>query len=479
MIKNLRLFYNCFILLIVATSSVFNATAQNGVVRDTINVISYNVLDFGGPCQCQGDGFSASPACLYPYLKSIVAFSNPDILGMVKMQSIKLSASDQNDLSPPGFADTVINHCFNAVYPGRYGHSTFSDKALSGSTTILFFDSTKFKFESMFTLGIDVEDFNLFKLAYKKDPNLSTTHDTTYLYIVLNHTQSGNAPCPVRDGQDSMVLNALKKHFYHLPNIIDMGDFNLHYSSEAGYQYLVNNGDSSFIFSDPPFYPDKLLKYQIDWDQNPSVSANYLSTSTRVSGSLPNSCGTSGGAKDWFDHILLSPWIINDSNYISYIPNSFNTIGNNGKRIGISVNDTVTNGKNLAAPYPVLNALYQFSNKYPVMCKLGLAYNNNGNGLPDPTIPTMTGLNNIQNIQSTIKISTLVTNQLWVDFPDQLIGKTIHVSCTDLLGRTISQVMTQVTGNRFVQSINSMPSGIYVLQIEEGMNRFCYRFIKE
>ena len=72
-----------------------------------------------------------------------------------------------------------------------------------------------------------------------------------------------------------------------------------------------------------------------------------------------------GGAKDWYDHIFL---VFMDRatmrTTISYIPHSYTTLGNDGHRLGISVNDAPTN---TAVPANVANALYLMSDKYPVM----------------------------------------------------------------------------------------------------------------
>ena len=74
-------------LLIVLTSLMpytKNCFSQN----DTLRVIAYNVLHYGDGCQ-------GTNGYLHSKLKTIVQYANPDILGLVKMQVIKLSASDE------------------------------------------------------------------------------------------------------------------------------------------------------------------------------------------------------------------------------------------------------------------------------------------------------------------------------------------------------------------------------------------------
>ena len=134
---------------------------------------------------------------------------------------------------------------------------------------------------------------------------------------------------------------------------------------------------------DPPYYPDKILTYPGNWDVTPYLVSPFLTTSTRLSASIPNTCGTSGGAKGWYDHIFIAPWLISGKNYIKYISSSYKTIGNDANRMGVDINST-SPVINTSAPANVINALFQFSNKYPVMLKLQVTANRNAISPADP-----------------------------------------------------------------------------------------------
>jgi len=200
--------------------------------------------------------------------------------------------------------------------------------------------------------------------------------------VVVNHTQSGNSSTD-RDMQVSTYMADLRSKFAYFPNLINMGDFNTASSDEAGYQSVITSTDPTKQMSDPPFYPDKTVKYPAEWEDNSSAYAAELTTTTRALATVPNSCGTSGGAKSWYDHIFISPWLVKGLNYISYIPNSYTTIGNDGKRIGVDINSTSPQA-NTSAPAAVVNALWQFSNKYPVSIKLLIKANRNAHSIADP-----------------------------------------------------------------------------------------------
>lgn len=336
---------------------------------DTLKVMAYNVLNYGDLCQ-------GSLSTLNGYFKTIIQYAQPDLLSCEKMTSFPIQSTGQVNL-----AGVITDSVLNADFPGRYAYATPTD-ASGGGMSVLFYNKQKLTFVKKETLYQYITDFDLYKLYYN-DPNLAITHDTTYLYLVVNHTQSGT-PSTTRDLQVSTYMTTLRAKFGYFPNLINMGDFNTANSYEAGYQSVITSSDTGKRMYDPPFYPDQTVTYPAQWENNSSGYAAELTTSTRALATLPNTCGTSGGAKSWYDHIFISPWLVKGSNYVSYIANSYTTIGNDGKRIGVDINSN-TPQVNSSAPAAVINALWQFSNKYPVSIKLLVKANRNAYSIADPT----------------------------------------------------------------------------------------------
>jgi hypothetical protein len=318
--------------------------------------MSYNVLKYGNDCQ-------GSVEKLHNYLQTIVRYANPDVIGLVKVAAIKSAPGDKHGEAPAGFADIIRDKALNSAFPGRFAVAPYTNKANGNNINLLFYNQQKLGYAGMQTLVSNETDFNLFKLYVKSS---TTAKDTAFLYVILNHTESGDKSSD-RDIQMLAVMNALHNRFTQLPNVIDMGDFNLRNTSEPGYQALTN-GTGTFHFSDPPFNPDHRLKYPADWESNPDPYAAYLTTSTRKKDGEPNDCGTSGGAKFWFDHILLSPTLVSGTGGLKYQAGSYHTIGNDGARTGLSVN--APKHPNNSVPPAVAEALFQFSNKYPVILEL-------------------------------------------------------------------------------------------------------------
>ncbi|KAI9437825.1 hypothetical protein F5148DRAFT_1294116 [Russula earlei] len=331
--------------------------------------MAYNILYYGDYCQ-------ASPATLDGYFKTIIQYAQPDLLSCEKIVAFNPTPGSTGNL-----ADEITNSVLNQAFPNQYAYATVTNASFGKAMSVLFYNKQKLTFVKTETLVANVSDFNLYKLYYN-DVNLSITRDTTFLYVVVNHTQSGS-PSTTRDQQVTLEMQALRTKFAYFPNLINMGDFNTASSFEAGYLSVISNIDSSTMMSDPPYNPDNKFQYPGNWDITPYLVAPYLTTTTRFSASIPNSCGTSGGAKSWFDHIFISPWLINNANYIQYLPNSYQTIGNDGNRLGVDINST-SPVANTSAPANVINALFQMSNKYPVSLKLIVKANRSANSFTDP-----------------------------------------------------------------------------------------------
>lgn len=343
--------------------------ANTIIKSDTLKVMAYNILNYGNGCQGTNTSLDA-------YFKTIIQYAAPDILSCEKMNSFNPIQGASGNL-----ADELLNNGLNAAFPNNYGYAAPTNVSNGSNMSILFYNKQKLTYVKTQTLVSYITDFDFYKFYYN-DVNLPITHDTTFLYFVINHTQSGSSST-TRDAQVSQTMTMLRNKFQYFPNLINMGDFNTSGSYEAGYQSIITSTDSTTVLYDPPYYPDKQLQYPGNWDVTPYIFANYLTTSTRLLATVPNTCGTSGGAKSWFDHIFISPWIVSGANYIQYISGSYQTIGNDGNRLGVDITST-SPSQNNAAPASVINALFQFSNKYPVMLKLLIKANRNAKSPSDP-----------------------------------------------------------------------------------------------
>lgn len=449
---------SCIICVVLLLNNGF-AWAQ----KDTLRVMAYNVLNYGEYPLCQG------PNSLYhAYMDTIVQYTNPDVISLEKMGSIKTGPSDFSYSAAISFGDSILAYALNAAFPGRYAYCPFTNTAASSDMSMLFYDQRKLGFCSIVCSYVNITDFNTYKLYYK-DPNLATTHDTTFIYFTVNHDQSGSSSDAVRGAQITGEMAQIKTHFKHLANHVNMGDFNTRSTLETCYQALVAPSDTNYRFYDPPFTPDNKFSYPANYDASPNTYTAYLTTSTRSSGTIPNSCGTSGGAKGWYDHIFISPWILNNTNYIKYIPNSYRTIGNDGHRLSVSVNSS-TPVVNTAAPASVLNSLFQMSNKYPVMVDLEVSYNTTGTGPDDPELAL--GLHEVQQPEEKIVVVNPVGDDINIYCAAGLIGTKVRIACFDMFGRLLLDENVLINSSQ-IRLPFTYSAGIYMIRISDA-NRVLY-----
>ena len=439
---------SCLLVLIMVSGLQLRA-------QDTLRVMTYNVIYYGGYPLCN----SAKPnSVLHGYFETVAQYANADIIGIVKAGAIKLSPTNNNYTAPLGFADSILNNALNVAYAGRYAYCPFTNTSAANNLSVLFYNQLKLGFVALTTSYANTTDFDTWKLYYK-DPNLSTTHDTTFLYVTLNHDISGSGSESSRGAQIVGEMQDIKTHFYHLANHINMGDFNTRNTTELCYQTLIAGADSNFNFYDPPFL-DGALNYPADWDSNPASFTKYLTTSTRASST--DNCDNGGGAKDWYDHIFISHWISNNSNYIQYIPHSYRTLGNDGARLGISVNDAPTNS---AVPANVANAIYGLSDKYPVMIDLLVSPNTTGISPSDPEIPT--GISTIAPSRAIIKYTNPVSSNLELSLDNLLLNKNLSIEVYTIYGQLVLS-QNVAPNSKFVSMPFNFASGVYVLKIAEA-----------
>ena len=220
-----KLAIKCVALLL--GSAIFNIYYAYGQA-DTLRVMAYNVLYYGNGCQKPNGNY-------HEYLKTIIGFANPDIISLEKMASIPVDAADKSGTAPLGFADSILRYALNAAYPLRYSYCPFTNNAKANNMSAVFYDQHKLGFVALAASYVNSTDYNTYKLYYK-DPNLSATHDTTFLYITPNHDKSGDEFEGVREMQITGAMNSIKQHFTHLANHINLGDFNVRSSEEVFYQ---------------------------------------------------------------------------------------------------------------------------------------------------------------------------------------------------------------------------------------------------
>ena len=411
-------------------SCMFMCSKSNGGTTDSLKIISYNVMNYG---------IGASKSCpglltfkQHEYLRTILKYDEPDILGLVKMTAIPSSFT----------SDTVIDKVLDSVCYHCYGHSDYTKISSYYKANMLYFKTDKIGYISTTYLYSDssIADINLHKLYYKA-ADLATTHDTQFINIILIHNLSGSGSSIQRNTEMTGVVSYLQKHFTSLDNFIFMGDFNTASIYEKTYQFLINPADTNFKFYDP-------INKTSDWANNPSDYAMFLTQSTRAT-SLPD-CGSSGAMTEVFDHVFPSGSLMYGTDSLKYVPGSYKVIGQDGNHVGLALTDKP---KNKIVPSAVLNALYNMSNHLPVEIKLAVS---------NPPV-----VNGIESKEISNSISTWMNSgklHITLKENDPLLNDKCSIILYDIHGNEIYSNSTFLKTSNSID-VSSISQGTYILNI--------------
>jgi hypothetical protein len=196
--------------------------------------------------------------------------------------------------------------------------------------------------------------------------------------------------------------------------------------------------NQAFRFYDPINKPG-------NWSNNSSFSGIH----TQSVSSTGNGCQASGGMDDRFDFILASQKIMQGTNNVSYISESYKALGQDGNHFNTSITAPPAN---TIVPADLLNALGNNSDHLPVVLKLKISTGPTGirNRFPDITNA---------NIQYSAEERYLDIHSR----KDQIV----KLSIVDLTGSVISIQQTSLSaGNNNIKlETKNLAKGIYLLNI--------------
>lgn len=320
----------------------FLLSAFIGNSQDQFRIMTYNVLNYGNAtsyCTSSNNNFAQKEQ----YLKEIVAYYKPDVMGF-------------NEVGSNSFVlNRILDTVFNSNVGWNYEMGAYSNTSGGYLINTLVFNADKFGLAKQHVLASEVRDIILFRLYYK-DENLAQSNDTAFLNVIVSHLKASNT-AEDRDRRELEVTTAMNKliSIYSSGNYLWMGDFNIYKSSEGAFQKLVNPTSSAYAFKDP-------LNKLGNWNNN----STYKSVHTQSTHSSNTGCAASGGLDDRFDMILMSSAVLNGSEHYSYINNSYKIPGNDGNHY----NSSITSGSNNSAPASMIQTLYSMSDHLPVYLEL-------------------------------------------------------------------------------------------------------------
>lgn len=331
---------------------------------DTIDIVSYNLLNFpDGRDDCSNNTVVPNRA---DTLKKILDYLQPDIFVACEIQT-------------EAGADSILTRSLNANGVNNFAQAAYNSNTGSSLQNSLYYNTNKLTLQSqniILTYPRLIDHYVL----YVNDPSLGTYFDTTFIEVYMCHLKAGSGSSDQSTRADQTEL--LMQYIANRPsdrNHFICGDLNVYNSFEAGYQNIVNG---IVGFDDPINEPG-------NWNNNSSF-AELHTQSTRTSYNYD--CGSKGGCDDRFDQILVSSNVMNGSDNLNYLNNSYRAVGNDGNHF----NSNYYSGSNTVYPSDLVKSLYYMSDHLPVELKAVVTYpTSNGLALyPNNTAVTCNGGNN-------------------------------------------------------------------------------------
>jgi len=266
-----------------------------------------------------------------PAFKTILTASQPDILGVVEMQS-------------QAGVNTLLDNVLNT-----YGKNYSSFSFINGpdSDGALFYDKDKFDTINQSIIPTSLRNVNIYNLRHKQTKVLFT--------VILVHLKASNTASDVVQRAAEVALirnytNALSDS----TNFVIMGDFNIYNSNEQAYIDLLSDQNTNDGNSIDPI-KDSLKT--VVW--NNSLNAKFHTQSPRI---RSFDGGATGGMDDRFDMILNSS-AASSIGGMQYILGSNKPYGNDGNHY----NDSINHLPNIAVSPEVSNALHYAADHIPII----------------------------------------------------------------------------------------------------------------
>lgn len=398
---------------------LFVITTTNTKAQDTLTVMSYNILNY-----------PISNATKADTLKPIIKAVMPDIFLVTELTSST-------------GATTILNDALNVDGVSYYQKATYQNGP--DTDNMLYYNSNKLTLKSQYEIPTVLRNISEYVL-FVDNGLLTPTSDTIFIHCYIAHLKASNTPADsIQRNQEAVTFkNYLDSKNQPIKNIFFGGDFNLYTSAEAAYNTILNGG--SVLLKDPINTPG-------EWHNN----YNFRHVHTQSTRTSPIGDGGSwGGMDDRFDFIVVGEDVMNGSNQITYVPNSYLAYGNDGNHFNKAINGTPTN---TAVPSNIADALYYMSDHLPIVLK---AYHNGDVGIKEPI--------NTENWNG-----YFYNNEF--KFTSNKIEKSLRFDLYDLVGRKVySQTLTN--SQTYSLSLSPFSNGLYFMKVNNGPSQKTYRIVR-
>jgi len=311
--------------------------------QDTLQVMQYNLLQYGnyfGDCTSSSNNVNTKNM----HLRTLTKYIQPDIFTV-------------NELSEnTSYHQMILDQVLNIDGETKYRKAVSFNFAESYLVNMLYYNSEKLALYSQDVVHAVVRDIDVYTLYYKAW-DLFQTHDTAFITCFVAHLKAGNSDYDAnrRGGMVASAMNYIRTH--DLPgNLLFMGDLNIYTSDEQAYINLTYTYSGIRYFYDP-------IAREGDWNNN----STFKDVHTQSTHANQVDCFSYGGMDDRFDWIMASESLLNGTEDVLLMTDTYEALGNDGQHFNKSINDPP---ENTSAPEEVIDALYGMSDHLPVLVKL-------------------------------------------------------------------------------------------------------------
>lgn len=393
-------------LILMAFWSLFSLTLLG---QNSLSIMYYNLLNYPGTTAGRADT-----------LRKIVQYSQPDLFVV-------------NELTSEEGAEMILENSLNAWGNLEYSRAAFTDGY--DSDNMLFFKHQKLALYSQYEIETELRLINEYVLY-----TLPILNDTVFLTVYSAHLKASEGSS--EENQRWEEVKAFKEHLlgkHDNRNIFFGGDLNIYNGREKAYTELLS-ADGMALF-DPLFMPG-------EWHNN----QNYAAIHTQSTRSTQFGGGASGGMDDRFDMIFVSEDVLNGSNRIQYIRDSYEAFGQDGFRFNLSMLDPA----HQSLPDSLVSALYYMSDHLPVMMRFDVL--ETASAIAESLRPT-----------SFIVEYYVYSGQLHLASTE----KAINFKIIDLMGKEVFQSKIDM-GNQSINLPSYLNGGIYLFYFQEQNSQKMY-----
>lgn len=356
-------------------------------------------------------------------------------------------------------ADRILNVAFESL-EDQYLRAPFiaSEVAIYDPLhQMVFYNSRKLQLVEHKAHLTEIRDINQFTF-YLKTTQL-VEEDTTFLEVFVCHLKSSNGN-ENRWKRKSMV-DTFFKAIEQLPadrHVVFAGDFNFYEAHiEPAYNKIIS--PNNWIKMKDP------IDAYGSWHANEDYSAIHTQ-STRISTQGFGTGGAGGGVDDRFDFIFLSKSLMGNDPYISFMENSYETIGNNGNCFKNRIDSPTCSG---FYPQKLRESLYYMSDHLPVALSLQI----NDGWIESININE----NKINKDFQYLPKGNLVQENLWVKTPSNQKELTF-VEMINSQGSMVYQTSVNPGVTMPISLVDFRPGLYFIRILNQGAIMKTYKIIK-